>query len=59
MAEALLEIAGRAAARAVTAHTLPLDSASGAVLRKAGFAFRGPAEDPEDGPVWAWRRRLR
>ena len=39
----------------VTAHTLPGESASTRVLRKAGFSFAGPASHAEDGRIWVWR----
>ncbi len=41
---------------AVTAHTLAADSASTAILRKLGFAKGAELIDPEDGPIWNWRR---
>ena len=40
----------------VIAHTLPNENASTAVLRKVGFRFDAEIVDPDDGPVWRWRR---
>jgi RimJ/RimL family protein N-acetyltransferase len=40
--------------RLVIAHTLPEPNASGRVLTKCGFKWRGGVVDPEDGPVWRW-----
>jgi len=40
--------------RKVIAHTLPRESASTSVLRKAGLHHIGEVEDPEDGRVWRW-----
>jgi ribosomal-protein-alanine N-acetyltransferase len=42
----------------VLAHTLPEANASGRILTKVGFACEGEIVDPEDGPIWRWRRRL-
>lgn len=42
--------------RAVLAHTLPERNASCRVLERNGFTFAGEVVDPEDGPVWRWRR---
>jgi RimJ/RimL family protein N-acetyltransferase len=58
-AASLVEIARGAGASAVTAHTLPEENGSTAVLRRNGFAFSGSVNDPEDGEVWRWERRLR
>jgi RimJ/RimL family protein N-acetyltransferase len=55
MARALAGIAAAAGAGSVIAHTLPERGASCVVLERNGFVYTGPAEDPEDGPVWAWR----
>lgn len=41
---------------AVTAHTLAEENASTAILRKLGFKKTAAFIDPEDGPVWGWRR---
>lgn len=40
---------------AVIARTLAQESASGAILRKLGFALEGECPQPDDGPVWQWR----
>jgi RimJ/RimL family protein N-acetyltransferase len=55
-AGALTELALQAGASEVVAHTLPVENASNRVLRRNGFHFVGEIEDPEDGPVWRWRR---
>ncbi|MDB5706697.1 MAG: family N-acetyltransferase [Sphingomonas bacterium] len=55
MVAALLRIA-EGAATGVIAHTLPERNASGAVLTRNGFVFEGEVFDPEDGPVWRWRK---
>ncbi|WP_420466712.1 GNAT family N-acetyltransferase [Panacagrimonas sp.] len=39
----------------VLAQTLPRESASGAILRKLGFALDGEVTQPDDGAVWQWR----
>lgn len=39
----------------VTAQTLPVESASTAILRRLGFELRGAVDHPDDGPVWDWR----
>ena len=36
----------------VLTHTLPTETASTAVLRRAGFAHTGEEMDPDDGLVW-------
>jgi RimJ/RimL family protein N-acetyltransferase len=41
---------------AVVAHTVPDATASHGVLRRTGFRRDGEAVDPDDGPVWRWRR---
>lgn len=56
MVAALLRIADGAAG-GVIAHTLPERNASCAVLVRNGFTLEGEVVDPEDGPVWRWRRR--
>ncbi|MDB5429285.1 MAG: hypothetical protein JWP35_401 [Caulobacter sp.] len=58
MVTGLLDIATRAGAAALTAHTLPEPNASGAVLTRSGFTWMGEIEDPEDGRVWDWRREI-
>jgi ribosomal-protein-alanine N-acetyltransferase len=40
------------------AHTLPEENPSNRALRRNGFAFAGEVEDPDDGLVWRWERRL-
>ena len=39
----------------VIAHTLPVENASCAVLRRCDYAWMGEATDPEDGLVWRWQ----
>ena len=56
MAAILADIADRAGVMPI-AHTLPEENASNKALRRAGFAYAGEAEDPEDGLVWRWERR--
>ncbi|THD34473.1 MAG: N-acetyltransferase [Sphingomonas sp.] len=58
MARQLIEVARANGAREVIAHTLPEENASTRVLDANGFAFGGAVIDPEDGPVWSWRRSL-
>ncbi len=59
MAAALVEIARHAPeAVEVLAHTLPEENASTHILESLGFQHLGTVEDPEDGPVWHWVRRL-
>ena len=59
MAAALVEIARHAPeAVEVLAHTLPEENASTRILKSLGFHCIGTVEDPEDGPVWRWVRRL-
>jgi ribosomal-protein-alanine N-acetyltransferase len=57
MARALIEIA-RTSDRTIelTAQTLPEPNASNAILRKLGFTFFGPVDDPDEGLVWEWLR---
>ncbi|MDX1672401.1 MAG: hypothetical protein R3211_08660 [Balneolaceae bacterium] len=39
----------------VIAHTLAVESASNAVLKKkVGMKFMEEIEDPEEGAVWRW-----
>jgi RimJ/RimL family protein N-acetyltransferase len=57
MAGALARIADAGGAMPI-AHTLPEENASNKALRRNGFAFAGEVEDPEDGLVWRWERRL-
>jgi RimJ/RimL family protein N-acetyltransferase len=58
MAGALVERAARQGAARAHAHTLPEPNASTRVLQRAGFAFEGEVDDPEDGRVWRWGRAL-
>lgn len=59
MAAKLVEIARVSpAAKAVIAHTLPEANASVTVLKKLGFEHLGTVTDPDDGPVWRWKREL-
>jgi len=60
MTAALLEIASRHPdVSEVTAQTVPEVNASTRILKRMGFEHLGSGEDPEDGPVWRWSRRLR
>lgn len=43
------------AVTAVTAHTLPHENPSNALLKKLGFQFDGDTDDPGEGLVWRWR----
>jgi RimJ/RimL family protein N-acetyltransferase len=54
----LCGIAGGEGATAVLAHTLPEENASNRALKSNDFSFDGEVIDPEDGPVWRWRRSL-
>lgn len=38
----------------IVAHTLPEENDSTRVLRKCGFRFVSPVEDPNDGLIWRW-----
>jgi RimJ/RimL family protein N-acetyltransferase/8-oxo-dGTP pyrophosphatase MutT (NUDIX family) len=38
----------------VRAHTLAVENASVAILRRLGFAFVCDIEDPNDGALWRW-----
>jgi ribosomal-protein-alanine N-acetyltransferase len=42
--------------RAVDAHTQAFANPSTRVLEKLGFRRIGEREDPDDGPIWQWRR---
>lgn len=56
MASELVEIARKTSPDLViTAHTLPQDGASTAVLRKLGFAHVATTDHPEDGTIWVWQ----
>ncbi len=56
MAGSLVSIARASAPGvSVTAHTLPTESASTRILRRAGFSFAGPSTHAEDGQIWVWR----
>lgn len=41
--------------RTISAHTLAVENASCAVLRKLGFSVVQEKIDLHDGPVWAWQ----
>lgn len=58
MAAALVELARSGGAAVTIAHTLPEENASNRALRRNGYAYAGPVEDPEDGLVWRWERSL-
>jgi RimJ/RimL family protein N-acetyltransferase len=58
MARELVQLAKSQGASALIANTLPQENASSRILTQTGFAFRGPAQDPEDGLVWTWRLDL-
>jgi RimJ/RimL family protein N-acetyltransferase len=45
--------------QAVDAHTLGETNASTRVLEKSGFEKIAELMDPNDGPVWQWRRARR
>jgi RimJ/RimL family protein N-acetyltransferase len=45
--------------RFIDAHTLGQPNASTRVLEKAGFEKIGALEDPDEGPIWHWRRGRR
>lgn len=40
----------------VQAHTLAEENASVRVLKNCGMTFVQAIDDPDDGPVWQWRR---
>ena len=58
MAAALFRIAEAAGAAMVVALTLPYENASNRALGRNGFTLVGEEEDPEDGPVWRWEKRV-
>jgi RimJ/RimL family protein N-acetyltransferase len=59
LAAALVEIARREPeAVEILAHTLPEVNASTRILEGLGFRHLGTVDDPDDGPVWRWTRRL-
>ncbi|MCB2068012.1 MAG: GNAT family N-acetyltransferase [Erythrobacter sp.] len=58
VAAELVRIAREGGLTAVIAHTLPMENASVAVLRRNGFHRDGEAVDPDEGPVWRWRLSL-
>jgi hypothetical protein len=43
------------AVSSVQAHTMPGPNPSTRVLERLGFECEGVEEDPDEGPVWAWR----
>lgn len=59
MAASLIEIASRdISTDQVVAHTLAETNASIRILEKLGFTRIGMVDDPEDGPIWRWARRV-
>lgn len=58
VAGGLVSIARANSLRAVIAHTLPREDASGAVLLRHGFVRDVEAHDPDEGTVWRWRLEL-
>jgi ribosomal-protein-alanine N-acetyltransferase len=58
MIDALAGIADQAGVMPI-AHTLPEENASNRALGRNGFTLAGEVDDPEDGPVWRWERRVR
>jgi RimJ/RimL family protein N-acetyltransferase len=58
MVGALVRIAEEAGAAMVVALTLPYENASNRALGRNGFTLTGEEEDPEDGPVWRWEKRV-
>ena len=58
MVPALTSMAMEHGASLVIAHTLPEENASNRALRSSGFAFAGEVNDPEDGLIWRWEKRL-
>ena len=54
----LLVIASTGGVRVVEARTLPEPNASTTVLERSGFAYVGVVNDPNDGPVFLWRRLI-
>jgi len=58
MAAFLVSLAKESAERiVVTAHTLPEENVSTAVLRKLGFVFVESREHEQDGRIWVWRHQ--
>jgi RimJ/RimL family protein N-acetyltransferase len=45
--------------RVVRAHTLPEQNASTKVLEKCSFQRIGEVNDPEDGLVWRWEKKIK
>jgi len=57
MARRLCEIADQSAeVDGVLAHTLREENASVRICRRLGFVLEGEVIDPDDGPVWRWRK---
>ena len=50
----LVERARSAGISTVSAHTLGVENASTAVLRKNGFVRAANVDDPDEGTVWRW-----
>lgn len=42
--------------RYILAHTIEIENASTAVLKKIGFEYIQSIEDPEDGTIYQWRK---
>ena len=55
----LIQRAGRAGLRAVSAHTLAEENASTKVLERCGFTRTAELIDPDEGPVWRWELQIR
>jgi [ribosomal protein S5]-alanine N-acetyltransferase len=55
----LIERAGRAGLRTVSAHTLAEENASTKVLKRCGFTRTAELMDPDEGPVWRWELQIR
>ena len=59
MAQALVKIAADSReVDSVIAQTLREEDASVRICRRLGFVFEGEILDPEDGPVWRWRKPI-
>ncbi len=55
MAKKLIELAADSPdVKCVIAYTMPIESASTSVLKKAGMEMVGEFNDPEDGEIWKW-----
>jgi RimJ/RimL family protein N-acetyltransferase len=58
VARALIDYCFENGARKVRAHTLPMPNASNRILTRCGFDFVGEVNDPNDGLIWRWERKL-